>query len=80
MLELVQQAHGSPALGSLLCGGGATCHMETPHHIYLLTELPTALHMTIICAFWTRQGSLHTCCVLQWQPKEQSLKMLFMLH
>ena len=51
MLQLVQQAHGSPALGSLPGGGGATGHMETPHHIYLLTELPTALHITIICPF-----------------------------
>ena len=51
MLQLVQQAHGSPALGSLPGGGGATCHMETPHHIYLLTELPTALHITVICPF-----------------------------
>jgi len=80
MLELLQQAHGSPALGILLCGGGATCHMETPHHIYLLTELPTALHMPIIRPFWTQQESLHICSVRQWQPKEQSLKMLFMLH
>lgn len=53
MLQLLQQPHGSPALGSLLGGGGATCHMEAPHHIYLLTELPTALHMTVICPFWT---------------------------
>ena len=80
MLELLQQAHGSPALGSLLCGGGATRHMETTHHIYLLTELPTALHMTVTCPSWTSQETLHTCTVPQWQPREQSLKTLFMLH
>ncbi len=53
MLQLVQQAHGSPALGILLCGGSATRHMETPHHIYLLTELPTASYVTVNCLFWT---------------------------
>ena len=80
MLQLVQQAHGSPALGSLPGGGGATCQMEPPHHIYLLTELPTVLHITIICAFKDLTGiTAYLQCPL-WRLREQSLKMLFVLH